>query len=324
MTVRRVFLAAAAGTLLAATALPSGAQGQYPNKPIRLIVPFPAGGAADLSARIVAQALAAGLGQTFIIDNRGGADGAIAGNVVAGSNPDGYTLLFATSTGLNYAPLIRKQPPYDPLTAFTPISLVGKFGFFLFVHESVPAKTIPEFLAYVRANPGKLNYASGNGTSILTTSQLALAEKLDMQHVPYKGDAPATLDLIAGRVQMMIATPGSAMQQVSEGRLRVLAVHLRKRSPLIPDAPTAAEAGLRGLTITPWAGLFGPAGLPKEVAERIAREMETVANNPEVKAALGRLAFEVQSSTPEELAVLLKEQLDLMRKSIQDAGLERN
>lgn len=324
MTARRTFLAATAGTLLAAAALPSRAQGQYPNRPVRMIVPFPAGGAADLSARIVAQSLAAGLGQPVVIDNRGGADGAVAGNAVISSSPDGYTLLFATNTGLNYAPVIRKQPPYDPLTAFTPISLVGKFGFFLFVHESVPAMTVPEFLAYVHANPGKLNYASGNSTSILTTAQLALAEKLDMLHVPYKGDAPATLDLIAGRVQMMIATPGSAMQQVAEGRLRVLAVHLRNRSPLAPEAPTAVEAGLRGLTITPWAGLFGPAGLPREVTERVAREMRTVAANPEIKAALARLAFEAQASTPEELAAFLKEQLDLWRKTAQEVGLERN
>ena len=303
----------------------SAAQAQpYPNKPIRMIVPFPAGGAADLSARIVVQALAAGLGQQIIIDNRGGADGAIAGNAVVSANPDGYTLLFATTTGLNAAPVMRKVPPYDPVTAFTPISLVGKFGFFLFVHESLPAKNVAEFLAYVRANPGKVNYGSGNGTSILTTAQLALVEKLDMLHVPYKGDAPATQDLIAGRVQVMIGTPGSAMQQVAGGRLRVLAALLPNRSPLAPDTPTATEAGLRGLTISPWAGLFGPAGLPREVVDRVAREMKAVAAKPEVKTALDRIAFEVQASTPEEMAAILKQQLDVWRKTALEVKLEQN
>ncbi len=307
------------------TALTPAAHAQpYPNKPIRLIVPFPPGGAADLAARIVMQALSAGLGQQIIIDNRGGADGAIAGNAVVSAAPDGYTILFATTTGLNAAPVMRKQPPYDPITAFTPITMVGKFGFFLFVHESLPAKTVPEFLAYVRANPGKVNYASGNGTSILTTAQLALVEKLDMLHVPYKGDAAATQDLIAGRVQVMIGTPGSAMPQVASGRLRVLAALLPNRSPLAPDAPTATEAGLRGLTISPWGGLFGPAGLPREVVERLGREMRVVAAKPEVKTALDRIAFEVQASTSEEMAAFLKEQLEVWKKTADEVKLERN
>ncbi len=305
--------------------LPQAAPAQaYPNRPIRMIVPFPPGGAADVAARTVVQALSQGLGQQVIVDNRSGADGAIAGNAVIAAPPDGYTLLFATTTGLNAAPVMRKLPPYDPLTAFTPISLVGKFGFFLFVHESLPAKTVPEFLAHVRANPGKVNYGTGNGTSILTTAQLALEEKLDMLHVPYKGDAPATTDLIAGRVQVMIGTPGSAMPQVASGRLRVLAALLPNRSPLAPDTPTAVEAGLRGLTISPWAGLFGPAGLPQEVVERIGREMRVVAANPEVKATLDRIAFEVQASTPQEMASFLKEQLDIWKKTANAVNLERN
>ena len=310
---------------LALFAMFPGAQAQpYPNKPIRLIVPFPAGGAADLAARTVTQALSQVLGQSLVIDNRGGADGAIAGDAVSRAAPDGYTLLFATSTGLNAAPTMRKQPPYDPLTAFTPISLVGKFGFFLFVHESLPAKTVAEFLAHVRANPGKLNYGTGNGTSILATAQLALAERLDMLHVPYKGDAPATADLIAGRVQIMIGTPGSAMPQVKEGRLRVLATLLPNRSPLSPETPTASEAGLRGLTITPWGGLFGPPKLPPEVVDRLAAAMKSVAARADVREQLDRIAFQLQSSTPEEMGVLLKDQLDVWRKTVQEVGIERN
>ena len=305
-------------------ALPGAHAQPYPNKPVRMIVPFPAGGAADLAARTVTQALSQVLGQPVIIDNRGGADGAIAGDAVSRAAPDGYTILFATTTGLNAAPTMRKQPPYDPVTGFTPISLVGKFGFFLFVHESVPAKNVAEFLAYVRANPGKLNYGTGNGTSILTTAQLAQAERLDMLHVPYKGDAPATADLIAGRVQVMIGTPGSAMPQVKEGRLRVLATLLPNRSPLAPETPTATEAGLNKLTITPWGGLFGPPGLPREVVDRLVAAMKVVAGRAEVREALDRIAFQLQSSTPEEMAALLKDQLQIWRRTVQEVGIERN
>ena len=305
-------------------ALPGAHAQPYPNKPVRMIVPFPAGGAADLAARTVTQALSQVLGQPVIIDNRGGADGAIAGDAVSRAAPDGYTILFATTTGLNAAPTMRKQPPYDPVTGFTPISLVGKFGFFLFVHESVPAKNVAEFLAYVRANPGKLNYGTGNGTSILTTAQLAQAERLDMLHVPYKGDAPATADLIAGRVQVMIGTPGSAMPQVKEGRLRVLATLLPNRSPLAPETPTATEAGLNKLTITPWGGLFGPPGLPREVVDRLVAAMKVVAGRAEVREALDRIAFQLQSSTPEEMAALLKDQLEIWRRTVQEVGIERN
>jgi tripartite-type tricarboxylate transporter receptor subunit TctC len=322
---RRNFIALLGGAAIALLAAGEPVRAQsYPSKPIRLIVPFPAGGAADLAARIVAQALSEALGQPLVIDNRGGADGAIAGDVVKTAVPDGYTLLFATTTGLNAAPTLRKQPPYDPITAFTPISMVGRFGFFLFVHESLPARTVPEFLGYVRANPGKVNYATGNGTSILTTAQLALVEKLDMQHIPYKGDAPATADLIAGRVQVMIGTPGSAMPQVQEGRLRVLATLLSRRSPLAPDAPTTAEVGLHGLTITPWAGLFGPAKLSGEIVDRVAAAMRIVSVRQDVRGSLDKIAFELQASTPEGMAALLKDQLEVWRRAVQEVGIERN
>jgi len=163
----------------------SAALGQYPAKPIRLVVPFPPSGAADLTARVVSGPLGTALGQTVLLDYKAGADGAIAGNDVKAAAPDGYTLLFGTNTGMCAAPVLRKNPPYDPLADFTPVAMVGKFGFFAFVHQDVPAKTMKEFIAYARQNPGKLNYGTGNSTSIITTAQLASMEKLDMVHVPY-------------------------------------------------------------------------------------------------------------------------------------------
>jgi tripartite-type tricarboxylate transporter receptor subunit TctC len=300
-------------------ALPAFAQ--YPSKPIRLIVPFPPGGAADFAARVVATPLAQELGQPIVVENKAGADGAIAGDLLVKSAPDGYTLLFATNTGMLAAPTLRKNPPYDPINDFTPVSLVGRFGFFLFVHPSVPATNVQELIAYIRANPGKLNYGTGNSTSIIATAQLALNEKLEMVHVPYKGDAPLTLDLVTGRVQMVFATPGTAMQHVKDGKLRVLATLLPERSALAPDAPTMTEAGLRGLTITPWAAFFGPAKLPREVVDRLARATQTVLARKEVRDQLGNYAFEGASSTPEELGAFVKDQYEVWRKTVKDVGI---
>src|SRR5882672_4986850 len=220
--------------LVLAVLFSGSASAQYPSKSIRLVVPFPPGGAADLTARLVSTPLSVQLGQPVILDYKAGADGAIAGNDVKAAAPDGYTLLFGTNTGMCAAPVLRKNPPYDPIADFTPVAMVGKFGFFAFVHQDVPAKTMKEFIAYARQNPGKLNYGTGNSTSIITTAQLASMEKLDMVHVPYKGDGPLSLDFIAGRVQFVIATPGTLQQYAKEGRVRVLATLLPSRSPLLP------------------------------------------------------------------------------------------
>lgn len=296
----------------------------YPNKPIRMIVPFPPAGAADQTARIVTKALSESLGQTIIIENRAGADGAIAGLAVMNAPADGYTLLFATTTGLNGAPTMRKIPPYDPNTAFTPISLVGRFGFFMFVNAQLPAQDMNAFIAYARANPGKLNYGSGNGTSILTTAQFAKETNLEMEHVPYKGDAAATSDLIAGRIQFLIATPGNALPMVQEGRLRVLMALLPSRSPLVPEVPTAAELGFKGLTIEPWAGLFGPAKLPANVVDRVAKAMKEVAGRQDVRDQLAKIAFDMESSTPKALADFNRAQLDIWGKTADAINLERN
>ncbi|MFM2066060.1 MAG: hypothetical protein RLZZ584_969 [Pseudomonadota bacterium] len=308
-------LASAAGTALA--------QG-YPARPIRLIVPFPAGGSADLAARAVAQPLGQELGQAIIVDNRAGADGAIAAEAVSRSPADGYTLLFATNTAMLAVPTLRKAPPYDPLADFTPVSLLGRFGFFLFVHPSVPAKNVRELVAYARANPGKLNYGSGNSSSIIATAQMARQEKLDMVHVPYKGDAPMTTDLVGGRIQLAFATPGAALAQANEGKLRVMATLLPSRSTLAPDAPTMPEAGIDGLNITPWAALFGPAKLPREVVDRLARALQDVLARADTREQLRRYAFEGQSSTPQELGAYVKDQLEVWRRTADDAGIARD
>ena len=307
--------------LLAGLVLSAAATAQYPQKPIRMVVPFPPGGAADLTARVVSIPLGQALGQPVVLDYKAGADGAIAGNDVRNAAPDGYTLLFGTNTGMCAAPVLRKNPPYDPLADFTPIAMVGKFGFFVFVHQDVPAKSMKEFVAHVRQNPGKLNYGTGNSTSIITTAQLAAMEGLQMLHIPYKGDAPSSLDLVAGRVQLLIATPGSLLPHAKEGRVRVLATLLPNRSPLVPEVPTMSEAGMKEMPIQPYAGIYGPARMPREVVERLAKAVQEVMAQPGVKEGVGRHAFEAQSSTPDQLAAFHKEQLDLWRKTTKEIGI---
>lgn len=307
---------------VALAVLCSGAHAQYPNKPVRLIVPFPPGGAAEVGARIFAQPLGQALGQPVVIETKPGADGAIAADATMKAAPDGYTLFYATNTAFSWVPAVRKDPPYDPVNDFTPVSLVGQFGFFLFSHPSVPATNMKELFAYLRANPGKLNYGSGNSTSIVSTAQLLQREKLDVVHVPYKGDGPLMVDLLGGRVHFAIATPGTAAPQVREGKLRALATLLPSRSPLLPDAPTMAEAGLKELSVTPWGGVFGPKGLPRDIADRVSRELQAVLKRPEVREAFGKLAFEPRGSTPEQLAAYTREQLAVWRRAITDAGIK--
>lgn len=308
--------------LVLAVLFSGAANAQYPSKPIRLVVPFPPGGAADLTARFVSQPLSIALGQPVVLDYKAGADGAIAGSDVMRAAPDGYTLLFGTNTGMCAAPAMRKTPPYDPIADFTPVALVGKFGFFVFVHESVPAKSMGELIAYIRNNPGKLNYGTGNSTSILTSAQLKLSERLDIVHIPYKGDGPASADFIAGRIQILIGTPGTVLPYIKEGRARALATLLPQRSPLLPEVPTLIETGQKGISVQPFAGVFGPANLPREIIERLAREVAVVMAKPEVREGVARHAFEAQSSTPQELADFHKAQFENWRKTVREVGIQ--
>jgi tripartite-type tricarboxylate transporter receptor subunit TctC len=311
-----------AAVVFATTALHlAPAAAQYPSRPVKVVVPFPAGGAADTIARAIAQPLAQALGQPVVVENKPGADGAIAADAVIKSAADGYTLFMATSSAMSAVPAMRKQPPYDPVTAFTPISKVGTFSYFLFTHPAVPARTVGELIEYIRANPGKVNYAGATTTGIMAAVQLAGFAKLDMARIPYKGEGAATIDLVSGRVQLMFATPTNALGPATEGRLRVLATLLPQRSPMVPDAPTMAEAGAPKLSIVPWAGFFGPAGLPREIVVRLHRELNAILARPDVREQIARQAFEVQGSTPEELAAYVKEQVEVWRTAVRDSGL---
>jgi tripartite-type tricarboxylate transporter receptor subunit TctC len=298
------------GALLGTAAL-----GQYPAKPVRVVAPFPPGGALDVVGRIIAPPLSQALGQPVFIENRPGADGAIAADLVAKSAPDGYTLLLASYTVLSAMPNIRKNSAYDPINDFTPVSSVGKLSFFLVVHPSVPASRGTELIEYARANPGKLNFGSANATSLLGPLLLMSSANLEMNGIPYKGEALALNDLLSGRLHLMFIS-GTLIPHVKDGKLRALATTLDSRSPLLPEVPTMVEAGLPPFPINPWIALVAPARTPREIIERLSRETNLALRRPEVRAQLDNQAFETSGSTPEEMGAVMRQQLDAWRRAV--------
>ncbi len=304
------------GALLATAAL-----AQYPVKPIRMVAPFPAGGALDVVGRIIAVPMSQSLGQPVVVENRPGADGAIAADHVAKSAADGYTLFLVSYTVLSALPNIRKNIPFDPLGDFTPISSVGKLSFFLVVHPSLPVNKAEEFIRYARANPGKLNYGSANATSMLGPMLLASFANLEMHGVPYKGEALALNDLLSGRLQLMFIS-GTLVPHVKDGKLRALATTLDSRSPLLPEVPTMVEAGLPPFPINPWIALVAPAKTPKDIVERLSRETNGALRRPEVRTQLDNQAFEGAGSTPEEMGVVMRQQLEAWRRTISELRIK--
>lgn len=296
-------------------------QGAYPSRPIRFIVPFPPGGSADGVARIMSQQMSQVMGQQWLVDNRPGADGGLAAGIVIKATPDGHTVFFGSNTPMSAGPALRKVPPYDPVKDFTAIGFIGHITFILFSIPTLPAKTLGELIDYARASPGKLNYGTGNTGSIVSTAQLKMLAKLDVTHVPYKGDALVTGDLIGGRIQFAIMAPVPGLAQAQAGRLRMLAVLLPRRSPLAPEVPTIAEAGMPGVSIASWAGLFGPAGISREVLARLSKDMSTVVAKPEVREQFGRQGFETQVMTPAETAAHTQTQYQAWTRVIREAGI---
>ncbi|HEY1289615.1 MAG TPA: tripartite tricarboxylate transporter substrate binding protein [Burkholderiales bacterium] len=306
---------------LALAAISGAAFAQYPAKPIRFIVGFPPGGSADPTTRIIGQALSEQIGQPVIVDNRPGADSALAAEQMTRIAPDGYTIMFASNSAMTGPVALRKSPPYDPLKDFTPISLVGRATVILYAHPSVPAKTLKEFVDYARANPGKLAYGTGNALSILYNVQLMSATGIEMLHVPYKGEGPLNPDLLAGRVQSSFLSTLSALSNAKEGRLRPLAVLLEKRSPLAPDVPTIAEAGVPQVTVRQWAGVFGPPKLPRPIVERLNKEVNAALKRPEVLEKLQSYGYAAEGSTPEQLFVINRDDLALWKKLVAQARI---
>jgi tripartite-type tricarboxylate transporter receptor subunit TctC len=299
-------LAAAA----AACALPAARAQATSGKVLRLVVGFAPGGAADVVTRVIAKGLAAELGQQVIVDNKAGAEGIIAAQEVQRATPDGSTILLGTNTAMVAVPSLRTNPPYDPFKAFTPISSAGEFSMFLAVSPKLPSGSLAEFLDHVAANPGKYNSASSNSAAELAMLQLLSTRGAKVVNARYKGDAQAMTDLVSGQIQMMFSTGTLTPNFAKEGKIRALLTLLPKRSPLLPDVPTATELGIGKLTITPWAGFFGPAGMPADVTEKLSAALRAALARPDVRDQLVGQGFSGYGMTPAEFTAFFRKQYD--------------
>ncbi|MEP6943444.1 MAG: tripartite tricarboxylate transporter substrate binding protein [Betaproteobacteria bacterium] len=305
-----------------AQAISGAGANPYPSKPIRLVVPFPAGGSLDVVARAIGQKLTEAWGQPVIIDNRPGAGGNIGADLVAKSAPDGYTILEgALSTHAVNVTLYGKLP-YDPIKDFAPITLVAVTPNVLVINPSAPFGTVPEMIAYAKANPGKLSFGSGsNGSAGHLAGELFKTDAhIDMVHIPYKGGAPALQALLAGDTQLMFDNLANSMQQVRAGKLKAVAVTTAKRSPLVPDLPTLAEAGLPGFDIYTWWGFMAPAGTPKEIVAKWNTEVTRILGTPEMKAFFAQQGAEPSPTTPEQFEALIRSEIPKYAKIVKDSG----
>jgi tripartite-type tricarboxylate transporter receptor subunit TctC len=301
-------------------AFPFLAQAQYPSKPVRAVVAFGTGGATDVIARIIAASLSQSLGQPVVIDNKPGADGMIAGGDVARSAPDGYTVFFATSTQVSALPSLRKNVPFDPIADLTPIAGIGNFSFFWAVHPGLPVKSLKELAEYGRANPGKLNAGSSSATATIAPTLFAAAERFQLQVIPYKSETTALNDLITGRIQVMLIT-GTLAQHVRDGRARGLSALLDRRSKTLPDLPTMREAGMPPFPAVTWMGLFGPAKMPRELVERLSRELGATLQKVEVREQIERQAMDLNPLSSDAMGALAKEQTEVWRRLTREAGI---
>jgi tripartite-type tricarboxylate transporter receptor subunit TctC len=293
----------------------------YPNKPVRMVVGFPPGGPVDIVARALAPRISELLGQTALIDNRAGAGGIVGADLVAKSAPDGYNLLIVPNTLAIHVSLYSKLP-YDTLKDFIPIALLTASPLVLVVHPSVPATNLRQLIALAKARPGDLNYASpGSGTANhLSGEMLKSMAKIDVAHVPYKGGAPAEIDLLGGHVSFMFDTIPLALPNVRSGRLRALAVTWARRSPAAPDIPTLAESGLPGFDTGTWYGMVGPAGLPREIVMQLNTEINKVLQSTEFKQRMASLGVETMPGTPEQFGDFIKTEIVKWAKVVKESG----
>lgn len=317
---RRVAIAACAGALLP---MQAGAQAPWPSKPVKLVVPFAAGGSNDIVARLIATKLSIRLGQPVVVENKGGGGGTIGTEMVVRAPADGHTLLFA-SASITTNVASGKKLGYDLLTDLVPIGAIAATPLAIVVSNEVKAKTLAEFIAFARANPRAINYGSAGtgGMNHLGTELFATAAKAELVHIPYKGIAPAFTDLMGGSLQLLLPSLASVLPHIRSGKMRALAVTAKQRSPLAPDIPTAAEAGLPGFQLEVWFGLMGPSGLPPQVLKRLNEELNAVLAMPEVKEVLAREAAWPYPTTPNEYGRLISSEVARWSRLIKENNIE--
>jgi tripartite-type tricarboxylate transporter receptor subunit TctC len=296
----------------------------YPAKPIRLMVPFPPGGSTDIVARIVAQKLSAQLGQPVVIENRGGAGGTIGTAVVAKSAPDGYSLVVGTTSTHVVAPSVYAKLEYDPVKDFAPVSLMAVTPYLLVVNPAVQAKTLKELVELMRAQPGRLNYASAGvgSTTHLAMEMLKTASGTYALHIPYNGNGPAGAAVVAGQVEILFGSLPAVLPQAKSGRVRALAVGTLKRSPSLPEVPTVAESGYPGFDASLWLAIMAPAGTPAPVIERLHKEIAAAVAAPDTRDLLDKNGAEVLTSTPAELAAMIRDGVAQYGKIVKQAGVQ--
>ena len=317
----RVAFQLASIALLLLSAAPASAQ-NYPSRPVTIITPFAAGSVTDATARTIAQHLQERLGQPFVVENRAGAGGLLAANAVARANPDGYTFLITTNSTHSAAPGLFKTVPYDPIKDFTPVARIGSFPSLIAVHPGLPIKSMQDFVAYAKANPGKLSYAHGNSTGHITGEALKKRAGIDVVRIAYRSNPAAMTDLIAGHIPAMVPDFGVALPQVKAQTIRPLAVITKERSATLPDLPTLHETVLPNFDLLAWAGMFAPANLPPPIASRIAGELEALLSRPEVKERFIGAGVEVFYSGPQEFDAYVKSELVKWTGLIKEAGIE--
>ncbi|MFH1603769.1 MAG: tripartite tricarboxylate transporter substrate binding protein [Pseudomonadota bacterium] len=308
--------------VLMAIACSVAAQQEYPSKPIRLIVPFPAGGTTDILARVMANKLGAQLGQQIVVDNRAAASGIVGTEIAANAMPNGYTLLLGSSSSLAINTVTYAHLPYDPLKNFAPVSLLGILPWLMIAKPSLPAQSVSEFITLAKSEPGKLFYAASSSSAELATQWFSNVAGIKMTGVPYRGTADAVKDLLAGRLDMMINPIATAYPLVRAGKARALAITTSQRSPLAPEVPTLAEQGIAGFDVAVWHCLMLPAGSPQSIVERLNRETAKILQSAEVKAQFARQGAEARASTPQALDNHIRVEIARWQKVARDAGIK--
>lgn len=294
----------------------------YPSKPIRFVVPYPAGGPLDTIARLLGAKVGESVKQPVVVDNKPGAGGNIGADIVAKSAPDGYTILMGAVATHAINPTLYKAIPYDPIKDFAPVTQVASTPNVLVVHPSVPTTSVREFIAHAKANPGKLNFGSGSTGSAghLAGELFKSMAGVDMAHIPYKGAAPAMQDLVAGQIQLMFDNLASALTQVRAGKVKALAVTTAKRTPFAPEIPTVAESGLPGFDISTWFGVFAPAGTPREALDRLHAEFAKALAAPDVREKMVNMGAEPVGNRPEEFAAFVRAEAEKYAGVIKASG----
>jgi tripartite-type tricarboxylate transporter receptor subunit TctC len=304
--------------------LPAYAQAAYPSRTVKMIVPYPAGGTTDYLGRLVAEQLQSGIGATVVVENKPGAGTTLGAEQVARSQPDGYTLLMATSATLAINKTLYKNLPYDPVKDFTPIALVAAVPFALITNPQIPAATLSEFIAYAKSKPGLAYGSAGNGSpQHLGAEMLKTAAGIDIRHVPYRGSVPAMLDVIAGHIPFMVVDLQPALPQIREGKVKVLGVTTPKRVTAAPDIPTLAEGGLAGFELVAWQGVVAPARMPRPIVDQLAAQIGKLVADPATRDKLSRIALEpLPGSTPDSFASYVKAEVDRWADIVKNSGAE--